>query len=109
MPLAEKWVNGAVMGWLLLFTHDLQGTELSSFQAGDGGWHLGTLAVGNLDGDAQLEIVVPYRSSSGAWFLDAFKASGARLPGFPFAGDAEINVSPTLYDFDGAGRDEILF
>ena len=45
--------------------------EISSFQAGDGGWHMGTLAVGNLDNDAQLEIVVPYRDSSGRWFLDA--------------------------------------
>jgi FG-GAP repeat len=84
-------------------------TEVASFQAGDGGWHMGTLAVGNLDADAQLEIVVPYRNSSGQWILDAFKADGTRLPGFPFVGDAEINVSPTLYDLDGDGRDEIIF
>ena len=83
--------------------------EISSFQAGDGGWHLGTLAVGNLDSDPQLEIVVPYRDSSGRWFLDAFKPNGTRLAGFPYAGDAEINVSPTLYDLDGDGRDEIIF
>src|SRR5437868_7632784 len=83
--------------------------ELSSFQAADGGWHMGTLAVGNLDADAQLEIVVPYRNSSGQWFLDAFKPNGTRLPGFPYVGDAEINVSPTLYDLDGDGRDEIIF
>src|SRR5438045_1642113 len=110
MPLAEKWVNGAAMGWLPLFTHDLQGTQLSSFQAGDAGWHLGTLAVGNLDGDAQLEIVVPYRNSAGQWYLDAFKYNGTRLPGFPYsAGAQELNVSPTLYDLDGDGRDEIIF
>src|SRR5205814_1261886 len=63
----------------------------------------------NLDNDAQLEIVVPYRNSSGRWFLDAFKPDGTRLPGFPYAGDAEINVSPTLYDLDDDGREEILF
>ncbi len=85
-------------------------TQLSSFQAGDAGWHLGTLAVGQLDNDPQLEIVVPYRSSSGTWFLDAFKANGTRVPGFPYAGNAaEINVSPTLYDLDGDGQDEIIF
>lgn len=84
-------------------------TDLASFQAGDAGWHLGTLAVGQLDADPQLEIVVPYRNSNGAWFLDAFKPNGTRLPGFPYAGDAEINVSPTLYDLDGNGTDEILF
>src|SRR6266850_1640945 len=84
--------------------------EISSFQAGNGGWHLGTLVVGNLDGDPQLEIVVPYRDSSGHWFLDAFKPDGTRLPGFPYVGgDQEINASPTLYDLDNDGRDEVLF
>src|SRR6185436_14016068 len=68
------------------------------------------LGVANLDGDAQLEMVVPYRNSAGQWFLDAFKADGTRLAGFPFAGGAnEINVSPTLYDLDGDGRCEIIF
>ncbi|HWD91195.1 MAG TPA: hypothetical protein VG938_02485 [Verrucomicrobiae bacterium] len=83
---------------------------LSSFQAGDGGWQLGTLAVGHLDNSGQLDIVVPYRNSSGQWLLDAFKPDGTRLPGFPYNGGSnEINVSPTLYDLDGDGRDEIIF
>ncbi|MBI2947459.1 MAG: VCBS repeat-containing protein [Verrucomicrobia bacterium] len=98
-----------VLVWMWL-TRVAGAAEISSFQAGDGGWHLGTLAVGNLDGDAQPEIVVPYRNLSGQWMLDAFKAGGARLPGFPYAGGgAEINVSPTLSDLDGDGRDEIIF
>src|ERR1700760_12312 len=84
-------------------------TLLSSFQAGDGGWQLGTLAVGNLDNSGQLSIVVPYRNSSGQWLLDAFKPNGSRLPGFPYNGNGVINVSPTLYDLDGDGRDEIIF
>ena len=67
--------------------------EVTSFQAGDGGWQLGTLAVGNLDGDAQLEIVVPYRNSNGQWLLDAYKANGTRMPGFPYVGNGVINVS----------------
>ncbi|HEY2083769.1 MAG TPA: hypothetical protein VGI88_13380 [Verrucomicrobiae bacterium] len=83
--------------------------EVSSFQAGDGGWQLGTLAVGNLDNSGTLDIVVPYRNSSGQWLLDAFKPDGTRLPGFPYNGGNEINVSPTLYDLDGDGRDEIIF
>lgn len=82
---------------------------VSSFQAGDGGWQLGTLAVGNLDNSGQLDIVVPYRNSNGQWLLDAFKPNGTRLPGFPYVGDGEINVSPTLYDLDSDGRDEIIF
>jgi hypothetical protein len=98
-----------VAAWLACVI-GLQAAEVTSFQAGDGGWHMGTLAVGNLDNDAQLEIVVPYRNSSGQWFLDAFKANGTRLAGFPYAGgSSEINTSPTLYDLDGDGRDEILF
>ncbi len=95
------------MSWLGLTSG--RAAELSSFQAGDGGWQLGTLAVGNLDNDSQLEIVVPYRNSNGQWLLDAFKANGTRLPGFPYVGSDQINVSPTLYDLDGDGRDEIIF
>jgi len=95
---------------LLCFSKTNFGAELSSFQAGDSGWHLGTLAVGNLDSDPQLEIVIPYRNSAGQWFIDAFKYNGTRLPGFPYAsGGEEMNVSPTLVDLDGDGRDEILF
>ena len=75
----------------------LQASLISSFQAGDGGWHLGTLAVGNLDGTPDLEIVVPYRNSAGQWMLDAL------------AGGDEMNVSPTLFDLDGDGLDEIIF
>jgi hypothetical protein len=97
------------LGALILAT-ECGAAELFSFNAGNGGWHLGTLAAGNLDSDSQLELVVPYRDSSGRWFLDAFKANGTRLAGFPYAGGAEeINASPTLVDLDGDGRDEIVF
>lgn len=84
--------------------------QIASFPSGGTGWQLGTIAVGNLDSSPDLEIVVPYRDSSGSWFLDAFKYTGQRLPGFPYAaGGDPINVSPTLFDLDGDGRDEILF
>src|SRR5712671_6370194 len=89
---------------------DSPAAVLSSFQAGTGGWHLGTIGVGNLDSDPDLEIVVPYRNSSGQWVLDAFKYTGQRLPGFPYlSGSEEMNVSPTIVDLDGDGRDEIIF
>lgn len=96
-------------GLLLGVTRSGLAAEVTSFQAGNGGWHLGTLAVGNMDADPQLEIIVPYRDLTGSWFLDAFKPDGTRLPGFPFVGDAEMNVSPTLHDLDSDGRDEIIF
>jgi hypothetical protein len=95
---------------LAAFASWASGAELiSRFQAGNGGWQLGTLAVGNLDVDPALEIVLPYRNTDGSWFLDTFKFDGARLPGFPIAsGGEEMNVSPTLVDLDGDGRDQIL-
>jgi hypothetical protein len=103
------WRIGTGCLWLIAICHS-SAVEISSFQAGDGGWQLGTIGVGNLDGSPDLEIVVPYRDATGNWFLDAFKYNGQRLPGFPYAAGGEpINVSPTLYDLDGDGRDEIIF
>lgn len=83
---------------------------VSTFQGGGGSWHLGTIAIGNLDNSPDLEIVVPYRNVAANWFLDAFKYDGRRLAGFPYSsGGEEMNVSPTLFDLDGNGRDEIIF
>src|SRR3954470_3002402 len=101
MRKSVSWLASLVAAASWLGVTSSHAAEVSSFQAGDGGWQLGTLAVGNLDADAQLEIVVPYRNSSGQWLLDAFKPNGTRLPGFPYHGDGVINVSPTLYDLDG--------
>jgi hypothetical protein len=95
---------------LLLGAPTSDAALISTFQAGNSSWHLGTLAVGQLDASRDLEIVVPYRDASGNWFLDAFKYTGQRLPGFPYAAGAEpINTSPTLFDLDRDGRDEIIF
>ena len=97
-------------GFLLLSAVGSGAALVSTFQAGDASWHLGTLGVGNLDSSPDLEIVVPYRNSAGNWFVDAFKYNGQRLPGFPYSsGGEEMNVSPTLYDLDHDGRDEIIF
>jgi hypothetical protein len=82
----------------------------TSFQAGDGGWHMGALAVGNIDADPQLEIIAAYRNSNGNWLLDAYKPNGQRIAGFPYNGLTNpINVSPTLADVDGDGINEIIF
>jgi hypothetical protein len=88
----------------------IQAQSMTSFPAGDGGWQMAAPAVGNIDADAALEIVVAYRNRDGEWFLDAFKAGGFRVAGFPYRGGFNpINVSPTLFDLDGDGRNEILF
>lgn len=95
----------------VLIASSAQAALLSSFQAGDGDWQLGTLTVGNVDGAPNLEIIVPYRNSNGQWFLDAFKWNGTRLPGFPWSdgSNSVINTSPTLYDLNGDGTNEIIF
>ncbi|MGV3771584.1 MAG: hypothetical protein ACO1QB_01695, partial [Verrucomicrobiales bacterium] len=94
-----------------LFSLAGNAAEINSFQAGTGGWQLGGLVVGNIDNDAQLEIVIPYRSSLlGTWHLDAYKLNGQRLPGFPYNSlTGPINVTPTLADVDNDGRNEIIF
>ena len=95
---------------LLLSTARADVTALAAFYAGGADWHLGTFAVGDVTGDSQLEIIVPYRDSNGRWWLDGYKWSGERLPGFPYdGGNREINASPTLYDLDGDGKAEIIF
>ncbi|MDB6018977.1 MAG: Fibronectin type domain protein, partial [Pedosphaera sp.] len=104
-----------VAGWLgilscLVMPLSVSAGLMSSFQAGDGDWHLGTLTVGNVDASPDLEIIVPYRNSSGQWMLDAFKWNGTRLPGFPYASsqNAVMNTSPTLADLNGDGINEII-
>jgi hypothetical protein len=106
MPIRPKFVCATLV--VVLSVHAAQ---LSSFQAGVGGWQLGTIAVGDIIGDAQLEIIVPYRDAdSGEWKLDAFDWRGNHLAGFPYNSlSAPINVSPTLYDIDGDGKMEIFF
>ncbi len=110
------WVDIRVIGrrvacLAVLIAGSAQAALLSSFQAGDGDWQLGTLTVGNVDSTPDLEIIVPYRNSRGQWFLDAFKWNGTRLPGFPWSDGTNgvINTSPTLYDLDGDGKNEIIF
>ncbi len=100
----------ATLGLWICAGGQLWAAQIASFSDGGAGWHLGTLALGHLDGAAGLEIVVPYRDATGNWYLDAFKYTGQRLPGFPYSAGADpINVSPTIYDLDGDGRDEIIF
>src|SRR5688500_1130567 len=95
---------------LLTATRAIHAHTLPSFQAGNGGWQMAAPAVGNIDSDPALEIVLAYRSnSSGQWLVDAYNHDGSRVPGFPYdAGGNVINVSPTLADVNGDGSLEIL-
>jgi hypothetical protein len=81
----------------------------TTFQGGGGGWQMAAPAVGNINSDSSLEIVIAYRNPNGVWLLDAYDHHGSRLTGFPYSsGTKPINVSPTLSDLDGDGRSEIL-
>ncbi len=84
---------------------------VASFPTGEGSWQMASPAIGSIDSDSALEIVVSYRSATSAqWLLDAYNSDGSRLPGFPYnAAGNPINVSPTLADVNGVGIAEILF
>ena len=82
--VACRFFKAAFAGLWTLQLFSATAVQIASFSDGGGGWQLGTIAVGNIDGSPDLEIVVPYRDSSGSWFLDAFKYNGTRLRGFPY-------------------------
>jgi len=79
-----------------------------SFPTVDGsGQMLGTLAVGNVDDDAALEIVV--NSTTGVYVYDY---DGTLVSSFSTHNGTRyrrVNMPPTLFDIDGDGRDEIIF
>jgi hypothetical protein len=104
-----RWLN--IVFVIIALSRSVDAAQLASFQGGTGGWQLGTIAVGDIAGDAQLEIIIPYRDTAlGLWKLDAFDWRGNRIAGFPYDGlAAPINVSPTLFDIDGDGKMEIFF
>ncbi|MBN2006102.1 MAG: VCBS repeat-containing protein, partial [Anaerolineae bacterium] len=68
---------------------------------------LGTIAVGNVDNDPALEIVV--NSSAG---INVYDDDGSAVSSFSTQASGEtrtVNIAPTLADVDGDGRAEIIF
>ncbi len=61
-------------------------------------------AVGNLDDDADLEIVVGTVGKK----VYAFNPDGSVVPGWPVTVSAEVNSSPAIGDIDGDGYDEVI-
>lgn len=62
-------------------------------------------AMGDIDGDGQLEVV--HADENGNIF--AHKFNGTMLPGFPYnTGGVNEHSAPALKDLDGDGRDEII-
>jgi len=67
---------------------------------------MGTPAIGNLDGDADLEVVVGGYSSSNQIFV--VNADGSNVDGFPFTLGEKTKAGVALADFNGNGKDDIV-
>ena len=67
---------------------------------------LGTPAIGNLDGDADLEVVFSgYSSGNMVWALNA---DGSAVDGFPLDLGEKVKIGVALADFNGNGKDDIV-
>ena len=67
-----------------------------------------TPAIGQLDNDSALEIVVGSYSSNGNKIF-AINSDGTPVEGFPVDVDGKIFKGVALYDFNGNGFDDIIF
>jgi len=71
-------------------------------------WLMGTPAIGQLDSDPELEIVVGGYSSSGKKIY-AVNHDGSALSGFPVDVGERMIVGVALHDFNNNGKDDIVF
>jgi hypothetical protein len=69
---------------------------------------MGTPAIGQLDDDEELEIVIGGYSSSGKKIY-AINADGTDVNGFPIDVGEKMIKGVALYDFNGNGIDDIVF
>jgi hypothetical protein len=67
---------------------------------------MGTPAIGNLDGDADLEVVVGGYSSSNQIF--AINPDGSDVDGFPLVLGEKTKAGVALADFNENGKDDII-
>tara|TARA_Y100001970_G_scaffold293532_1_gene441012 strand:+ start:691 stop:3576 length:2886 start_codon:yes stop_codon:yes gene_type:complete len=67
---------------------------------------LGTPAIGNLDGDSDLEVVFSgYSSNNVVWALNP---DGSSVNGFPVEIGEKVKIGVALADFNGNGKDDIV-
>ena len=67
---------------------------------------IGTPAIGNLDGDDELEVVFTGYSSGNNLFV--INHDGSDVSGFPFELDEKVKAGVSLADFNGNGKDDIV-
>jgi uncharacterized repeat protein (TIGR01451 family) len=73
----------------------------------DSGEMAGTVAVGNVDDDPALEIVV--NSYEGIHVYDYDGTLVSNFSTHDGTRNRQVNIPPSLYDIDGDGREEIIF
>jgi len=71
---------------------------------GDIGYVRGSVSVGDIDGDSDVEIVVGTNNGK----VYGYDTDGEILAGWPIQTDAEVFSSPTLADLDGDGDIEVV-
>ena len=71
-------------------------------------WLIGTPAIGNLDDDDELEIVVGGFSGSNKK-LYVVNHDGTPLENFPLDIDEKIQKGAALFDINGNGKDDVVF
>ena len=92
----SKHLVGLSMGGEIQFDYDANS------------WLMGTPAIGQLDSDPELEIVVGGYSSSGK-NIYAVNHDGTDVTGFPVDVGERMIAGVALYDFNGNGKDDIVF
>jgi subtilisin family serine protease len=107
----QEILAGSYEGLLYVWRHDGSPVEGFPKEARSYGGETLTPAVGNLDGDPQLEIVAVSNGTHpyGEWpDLFVFNHDGTDVPGWPVISPNYMSDPPTLADTDNDGDLEIL-
>jgi hypothetical protein len=90
-----------------VYALNLDGTNVPGWPQTVSYYSSGAPAVGDIDGDEDLEIVVASQYGSTAGGVDAFELDGTDVTGFPIT-PGYVSRSPVLSDLDGDGALEII-
>ena len=92
-------------GYLYLF--DINGLK---FDYNADRWLIGTPVIGNVDSDAELEIIVgSYQSPTSSSPLFAVNHDGTDVEGYPYIVGEKMKSGVAVADMDGNGIDDIVF
>ncbi len=100
--------HGSGGGYVFVLNED--GTEMPGWPKSTGSWIYGPPAIGYVDGDAVLDVVIGDQtlSPSPMNFIYGWDANGNTLSGFPIGPLNAINNQVALADLDGDGMVELI-